>query len=85
MNDLHKMYQAGNVGIHGEVTTSRSHFRSMIFGIHVNQTLGTEGWLGRAVKQIDPNKENVVTAVWEHHCIGPCCARCSRNYCRKPR
>ena len=27
------------------------------------ETLGTEGWLGRTVRQIDPNKENVVTAV----------------------
>ena len=25
--------------------------------------LGTEGWLGRATKELDPNKENVVTAV----------------------
>ena len=25
--------------------------------------LGTEGWLGRATREIDPNKENVVTTV----------------------
>ena len=26
-------------------------------------TLGTEGWLGRATRDIDPNKENVLTTV----------------------
>jgi hypothetical protein len=25
--------------------------------------LGTEGWLGRVVREMDPKKENVVTAV----------------------
>ena len=67
MNDLHKMYQAGNVAvIHGVgyQNSPRSHFRSMdIWHTCEPETLGTEGWLGRAVKQIDPNKENVVTAV----------------------
>ena len=26
-------------------------------------TLGTEGWLGKVVRELDPNKENVITAV----------------------
>lgn len=67
MNDLHKMYQDGNVAvIHGVgyENSPRSHFRSMdIWHTCEPEKLGTEGWLGRAVKQIDPNKQNVVTAV----------------------
>ena len=67
MRPLAEMYQAGNVAIiHGVgySNSPRSHFRSMdIWHTCEPESLGTEGWLGRAVKQIDPNKENVVTAV----------------------
>ena len=67
MKPLAEMYQAGNVAIiHGVGynNTPRSHFRSRdIWHTCEPETLGTEGWLGRTVKQIDPNKENVVTAV----------------------
>ncbi|PKB59941.1 MAG: hypothetical protein BZY65_02330 [SAR202 cluster bacterium Ae2-Chloro-G2] len=67
MKPLADMYQAGNVAIiHGVgySNSPRSHFRSMdIWHTCEPETLGTEGWLGRTVKQIDPNKENVVTAV----------------------
>ena len=67
MKPLAEMYQAGNVAIiHGVGydNSPRSHFRSMdIWHTCEPETLGTEGWLGRTVKQIDPNKENVVTAV----------------------
>ena len=67
MKPLAEMYQAGNVAIiHGVGydNSPRSHFRSMdIWHTCEPKTLGTEGWLGRTVKQIDPNKENVVTAV----------------------
>ena len=67
MRPLAEMYQAGNVAIiHGVGynNSPRSHFRSMdIWHTCEPETLGTEGWLGRTVKQIDPNKENVVTAV----------------------
>ena len=67
MKPLAQMYQAGNVAIiHGVGynNSPRSHFRSMdIWHTCEPETLGTEGWLGRTVKQIDPNKENVVTAV----------------------
>ena len=42
----------------------RSHFRSMdIWHTCEPDKLGTEGWLGRATKDIDPNKENVLTTV----------------------
>jgi uncharacterized protein (DUF1501 family) len=67
MKPLAEMYQAGNVAIiHGVGynNSPRSHFRSMdIWHTCEPETLGTEGWLGRTIKQIDPNKENVVTAV----------------------
>ncbi len=67
MAPLADMYKEGNVAvIHGVgyENSPRSHFRSMdIWHTCEPETLGTEGWLGRAIKQIDPSKENVVTAV----------------------
>ena len=67
MTPLAEMYREGNVAIiHGVgyENSPRSHFRSMdIWHTCEPETLGTEGWLGRAVNHIDPNKENVVTAV----------------------
>jgi len=48
----------------GYPNSPRSHFRSMdIWHTCEPDKLGTEGWLGRATKEIDPNKENVLTAV----------------------
>ena len=67
MAPLAEMYREGNVAIiHGVgyENSPRSHFRSMdIWHTCEPETLGTEGWLGRAVRQIDPDKKNVVTAV----------------------
>jgi len=67
MGPIKNMYDAGDVAIvHGigYQNSPRSHFRSMdIWHTCEPDTLGTEGWLGRVVKEIDPNKENVVTAV----------------------
>jgi uncharacterized protein (DUF1501 family) len=67
MGPIQKMYQDGNVAIlHGVgyENSPRSHFRSMdIWHTCEPETLGTEGWLARIVRDIDPNKENVVTAV----------------------
>ena len=43
---------------------SLSHFRSMdIWATCEPDTLGVEGWLGRTIKAIDPNAENVLTGV----------------------
>ena len=43
---------------------SLSHFRSMdIWATCEPDTLGVEGWLGRVIKAIDPNGENVLTGV----------------------
>lgn len=48
----------------GYENSPRSHFRSMdIWHTCEPDKVGTEGWLGRAVKDIDPNKDNVLTAV----------------------
>ncbi len=43
---------------------SLSHFRSMdIWATCEPDVLGVEGWLGRTLKAIDPNGENVLTGV----------------------
>lgn len=67
MGPLQNLYQQGKLAIlHGVgyANSPRSHFRSMdIWHTCEPDKLGTEGWLGRATKEIDPNKENVVTAV----------------------
>jgi len=67
MGVINGMYGQGNVAIvHGigYANSIRSHFRSMdIWHTCEPDKLGTEGWLGRATKDIDPNKENVLTTV----------------------
>ena len=67
MGPIQEMYAAGNVAIiHGVgyENSPRSHFRSMdIWHTCEPDKLGTEGWLGRVIREIDPRKENVVTAV----------------------
>ena len=64
---LRRFWDAGDMAIiHGVgyANSPRSHFRSMdIWHTCEPDKLGTEGWLGRAARDIDPNKENVVTAV----------------------
>ncbi|MCE2464405.1 MAG: DUF1501 domain-containing protein [Dehalococcoidia bacterium] len=61
------LYDQGKVAIiHGVgyANSPRSHFRSMdIWHTCEPDKLGTEGWLGRATREIDPRKENVVTTV----------------------
>ena len=71
MAPLADIYKDGKMAIiHGVgyENSVRSHFRSMdIWHTCEPDKLGTEGWLGRTIKDIDPNKENVVTGV----SIGP--------------
>jgi uncharacterized protein (DUF1501 family) len=56
----------------GYLDSPRSHFRSMdIWHTCEADKVGTEGWLGRVVREFDPKKENVVTAV----SFGPCLFR----------
>src|SRR5580704_5920228 len=48
----------------GYLDSPRSHFRSMdIWHTCEADKVGTEGWLGRVVREFDPKKENVVTCV----------------------
>ena len=67
MGPMKRLYEQGEMAIiHGVgyKNSPRSHFRSMdIWHTCEPDKLGTEGWLGRATKELDPNKENVVTAV----------------------
>ena len=67
MGPMKNLYEQGNVAIiHGVGyhNAPRSHFRSMdIWHTCEPDKLGTEGWLGRTARELDPNKENVVTAV----------------------
>ena len=67
MGPIRDLYNRGNVAIiHGVgyANSPRSHFRSMdIWHTCEPDKLGTEGWLGWATRDIDPNKENIVTTV----------------------
>ena len=67
MAPIKNLYDKGQVAvIHGVgyPDSPRSHFRSMdIWHTCEPDKLGTEGWLGRATKDIDANKENVLTTV----------------------
>ena len=67
MAPMQRLYDQGNVAIIngvGYANSPRSHFRSMdIWHTCEPDKLGTEGWLGRVTKDLDPNKENVVTTV----------------------
>ena len=67
MRVMQDLYDQGNLAvIHGVgyPDSPRSHFRSMdIWHTCEPDTMGTEGWLGLATREIDPRKENVVTTV----------------------
>ncbi len=75
MAPLKKVWDEGNLAIMhgvGYLNSPRSHFRSMdIWHTCEPDKVGTEGWLGRVVREFDPKKENVVTAV----SFGPCLFR----------
>ena len=67
MQPLKELYDKGDMAIvHGVgyENSPRSHFRSMdIWHTCEPDKVGTEGWLGRAVREIDLNGDNPVTAV----------------------
>ena len=67
MGPIKDLWDQGKLAIiHGigYENPSRSHFRSMdIWHTCEPEKVGTEGWLGRVVNELDPNKENVLTAV----------------------
>ena len=67
MAPLKDVYDDGKMAIVqgiGYANSSRSHFRAMdIWHTCEPVGVGTEGWLGRTIRDLDPNKENVLTAV----------------------
>lgn len=61
------LYDEGKVAIIngiGYPNPDRSHFRSMdIWHTAESEGIGSDGWLGRAIRDLDPHGENVVTGV----------------------
>ncbi len=64
---IKELYDQGKVAIIlgvGYPNPNRSHFRSMdIWHTAEPDTIGKEGWLGRAIRDIDPLGENVLTGI----------------------
>ena len=64
---LKQMYDRGDMAVINGVgwdTSDRSHFRCMdIWHTAEPDKIAEEGWLGQAIRQIDPGTENPVTAV----------------------
>lgn len=67
MGPMKGIYDRGDMAIvHGVgwEKSTRSHFRAMdIWHTAEPDKVGTEGWLGRAIRELDPAGENPVTAV----------------------
>ena len=67
MEPIKRLWDDGNVAIINGVgypTPNRSHFRSMdIWHTALPDDIGTEGWLGRAIRDLDPKGENVLTGI----------------------
>ncbi|MCH2306285.1 MAG: DUF1501 domain-containing protein [SAR202 cluster bacterium] len=67
MAPIKELYDQGSVAIIqgiGYPNSSRSHFRALdIWHTCEPETVGTEGWLGKAITALDPKQENVLTGV----------------------
>ena len=67
MGPIKSLWDEGKVAVVagiGYPSPNRSHFRSMdIWHTALPDDIGREGWLGRATREIDPQGENVLTAV----------------------
>ena len=67
MGPVKELYDQGKVAvIHGigYANSPRSHFRSMdIWHTCEPDKVGTQGWAGLVTREIDPKKENVLTAI----------------------
>ena len=67
MAPIKRLYDEGKVAIIqgiGYPNPNRSHFRSMdIWHTCEPDKQGDEGWLGRAIREVDPESENVLTGV----------------------
>ena len=64
---LKELYDQGKLAVVqgiGYPNSNRSHFRAMdIMHTCESEKIGTEGWLGKANRELDPNKENVLMCV----------------------
>ena len=67
MGEVKKLYDEGKVAvIHGigYENSPRSHFRSMdIWHTCEPDTVGTEGWVGKLIRDLDPGGENVLKGI----------------------
>ncbi len=67
LEPIKRLWDEGKVAIiHGigYPEPNRSHFRSMdIWHTALPEEIGTEGWLGRVIRELDPRSENVLTGV----------------------
>ena len=61
------LWDEGNVALINGVgypSPNRSHFRSMdVWHTAESEEVGEDGWLGRAIRELDPQAENVLTGV----------------------
>ena len=64
---LKELYDDGKMAVVqgiGYPNSSRSHFRGMdIWHTCEPESVGTEGWLGKTIRELDPASENVLTGV----------------------
>ena len=67
MEPIKTLWDDGNVAVIngiGYQTPNRSHFRSMdIWHTAEPDAIGREGWLGRAIRDLDPQSDNVLTGI----------------------
>jgi len=67
LEPIKRLWDEGKVAIIngiGYPEPNRSHFRSMdIWHTALPEEIGTEGWLGRVIREMDPRGENVLTGV----------------------
>jgi len=67
MEPIKRLWDEGNLAVIngiGYPQPNRSHFRSMdIWHTALPEDIGTEGWLGRVIRELDPKGENVLTGV----------------------
>ena len=67
MGPMKRLWDEGKLAVIngiGYPNPNRSHFRSMdIWHTAEPDDIGTEGWLGRAIRELDPSGENVLTGV----------------------
>ena len=67
MEPIKNLWDEGKVALIngiGYPNPNRSHFRSMdIWHTALPDDIGTEGWLGRTIRELDPKGENVLTGI----------------------